>query len=128
MGDDKRGIWRPVIAVFVALVGLVTYVLIDNARVRRLSAEEQGRVQAEMLRSAQERDRLRQEAAAQAEVRRVEEQEDSIREVDLERHKANVAACTEAAAKYLPWSSVGAKAKIEADCAEKEARLAKTGN
>ncbi len=39
-------------------------------------------------------------------------------------HKSNVKACIESAKKYLPglWPSGEAEAKIEADCAEREAR------
>jgi len=42
----------------------------------------------------------------------------------LEMHKANVRACIEAATKLLPglWPDDDVKNKIEADCAEREAR------
>lgn len=61
---------------------------------------------------------MRREAEEQQ--RAMEEFQDQI----VEAHKASVKSCIETAKKYLPglWPSNDAIAKIEADCAEREAR------
>lgn len=110
---------------------------VQQYRFNELPAEEQERIRAENKRreeqsSRQLREDIRREVARRAEqieMEKVQEQERATRQAELEMHKANVEACVEAAEKYLPgiWPSAEAKARIEADCAMREARSERPG-
>jgi hypothetical protein len=116
--------------VIVSILGICIAIgLIDEAikehEFKKLPPEEQARRIAEDKRWAKEaaqrrRQDTRRLLAAQAEERAAK---DAL-EREQEFHRDNVKACVEAAAKYLPglWPSAEAKARIEADCAMREAR------
>ena len=84
----------------------------EQARLKQAATAEQAR-----LTRAAQAEQARQERERQADEQRAEE-------LLLEAHKIRVKQCIEAAKKYLPglWPSSEAEAKIEADCAEREAR------
>lgn len=105
---------------------------IDSYQFNRLPAEEQERIRQETARIDAERARellqrstaAHEEALRRAASAREEAQRAAVREAELDEHKANVRACIEAATKLLPglWTSDDVKSRIEADCAEREAR------
>ena len=105
-------------------IGMVS-AAIDSYQLSRLPAAEQERIRQERARIDAERTRelLQQAAAAREEAQQAAARE-AVREAELDEHKANVRACIEAATKLLPglWVSDDAKGRIEADCAEREAR------
>lgn len=105
---------------------------IDSYRFNRLPVTEQERIRQETARinaestreflqrsAAEHEEELRRTALAREEARLA-----AVREAELDEHKANVRACIEAATKLLPglWTSDDVKSRIEADCAEREAR------
>ncbi len=96
------------------LVAGVVAGLVEEDRDARLPPSIQ-----ERMREVNDRDEAERVRRSREEARIA-----AARQAQVEAHKAHVRVCIDAATKYLPglWPSSEAKGKIEADCAEREAR------
>jgi len=109
------------------LLGLIWHE-VEEYRFQQLPRAQQEQVLTKRRLDAEAAEQARLNRVAQAEQARQERErqadEQRAEELLLEAHKIRVKLCIEAAKKYLPglWPSSEAEAKIEADCAEREAR------
>ena len=125
------GAWAGVV------VALVVSVVLENHRVAGLSpAEREAERTAENIKTANLRSRTEDAfKAAKGERRRREElraSEEASKELEaiiLAQQRAKVGKCVEERKKLLPglWPSGEAAARIEADCADREAKRAEGG-